>query len=118
MTRRRPEPPPEPTADERALERELAIAARAAGDALARAVDLAKLAHSQPDGYTIHELADVADTLRGWGLRSAIGAGAMDLMQQWTGRAWTPMDGMDVLRARGHDRGDSGEGREGGDGGR
>ncbi len=90
-----PPPEPEPTADEIAERRALASAAREAGVALARAVDLAKLVGGKPDGYTVDELAALAATLRGWGLSTAIGAGAMDLVQDWTGRAFTEIKGVE-----------------------
>jgi hypothetical protein len=105
-----PEPPPGPTPDEvadtRAMAiaareageafrrfdeaantRAMAIAAREAGQALRRFVDLARLA-GQSLGGAVDDLDQLAEDCKGWALGFAMGAGATDLVEQWTGRPW------------------------------
>jgi hypothetical protein len=105
-----PEPPPGPTpgevADTRAMAiaareagealrrfgevadtRAMAIAAREAGEALRRFVDLARFTGQSLDG-AVDDLDQLAEDCKGWALGFAMGAGATDLVEQWTGRPW------------------------------
>jgi hypothetical protein len=84
--RRIPEPP-EPSPDEVAGQRALAETIHEAAVVLRRAVDLARLVGGKPDGYTLDQMTHVADTLGGWSIRTALGAGALDLVNQWSPRA-------------------------------
>jgi hypothetical protein len=79
-----PEPPPPPTPDEIAERRALAEAIHEASVTLRRALDLARLVGGKPDGYTLDQMTHVADTLGGWSVRTALGAGAIDLVNEWT----------------------------------
>ena len=97
MSRIVPEPP-EPNRDPERLaeERELARSARPAGLAVQRAADLGRLLGGQkPDGYTLDQLDHLADTLKGWGIRTAFGTGDTDLMAELTGRQWTAISSLD-----------------------
>jgi hypothetical protein len=91
----RPEPPPEPSSDDLAEDRATAIAAREASEALQRLADLARLTRNKPDGYTLHDLDELAKTCRGWAFRLAMAAGADDLMTEWTKHpgTWRRLDG-------------------------
>ena len=92
--------PPEPNRDPEHLaeERELARSAHLAGLALQRVTDLARLVGGKPDGYTLDQLDHLdhlADTLKGWGIRTAFGTGDTDLMAELTGRQWTAIESLD-----------------------
>ncbi len=89
--------PPEPNRDPERLaeERELARSAHLAGLALQRVTDLARLVGGKPDGYTLDQLDHLADTLKGWGIRTAFGTGDTDLMAELTGRQWTAISSLD-----------------------
>jgi hypothetical protein len=65
-----------------------------------RAADLGRLLGGQkPDGYTLDQLDHLADTLKGWGIRIAVGTGDTDLIAELTGRQWTAIESLDdVMR--------------------
>lgn len=112
MTQRRiPEPTPPPTAEERAADRELAVTARAAGDALQVTVDMLRPRSFRPDGYSLDDLQRVADTLKGWALKLAIGSD-IDLVNQWTGRRFVELTGSSLDQPHGGSA-DAGPGRAG-----
>lgn len=73
--------------DEAADTRAMAIAAWEAGQALRRFVDLARLT-GQRLGGAVDDLDRLAEDCTGWALGFAMGAGAADLVEQWTGRPW------------------------------
>jgi hypothetical protein len=88
--------PPQPDPERLAEERKLARSARLAGLAVQRAADLGRLLGGQkPDGYTLDQLDHLADTLKGWGIRTAFGTGDTDLIAELTGRRWTQIHSLD-----------------------
>ncbi len=89
--------PPEPNRDPERLaeERELVRSAYLAGLAVQRATDLARLVGGKPDGYALDQLDHLADTLKGWGIRTAFGTGDTDPMAELTGRQWTAIESLD-----------------------